>query len=286
MAKKNKTPSAILKQKQNRLDWQNFNFLENLLVFCTEPTRRVPKESGVHFSISSSLADQAVSILFKTDRQVDPLIRQGKKPDYMTLYIKGNTCICTIIEMKGTDKKKLKHGIEQIRQLRDRLKREIRNCLPTKWKPVFQAILLTPPNSQLPLKEIQEENRKGFVILPLQYPHKFELFAYISKKIKITDRYKHQPRRDNDLNFIEELLVSQTLQTRIKDAFYSEHFKKESIYINFVHPDTDDYGVLLAENNGAIIAVKENQDNFAKRIKQELHNTGIHKKIGRFDTIN
>ncbi len=33
--KKSKNPSAILKQKENRLDWNTFNFLENLLIFCT-----------------------------------------------------------------------------------------------------------------------------------------------------------------------------------------------------------------------------------------------------------
>ncbi len=90
--KKGKSPSAMLRQKWNRLDWHTFNFLENLLIFCAMPERRVPKESGVHFSISSTSADQALSLLFQIDRKDDPLIEAGSvRPDYMALYVKGGS---------------------------------------------------------------------------------------------------------------------------------------------------------------------------------------------------
>jgi len=102
-------------QKKNQLNWQLFNFLENLLVFCAMPTRRVPKESGVCFQINSKAKDEAICILFETDRKKDHLVKEPtpqlhspKKPDYVVLYAKGNICIITIIEMKGKEKKKLK----------------------------------------------------------------------------------------------------------------------------------------------------------------------------------
>jgi hypothetical protein len=122
--------------------------------------------------------------------------------------------------MKGTDAKKLKHGIEQIKELRNRLKKEIRDYLPTKWQVEFQGLLLTPPNSQIPLKQL-ESLKQEIIILPLQYSHNFELFPYISKKNeKLGDKYSHAPRHKNDLNFIEKLICNQVLHKRKKDAFY------------------------------------------------------------------
>jgi len=278
-------------QKEKKLDWTNFNFLENMLIFCTVPERRVPKESGVHFSVSSSPEDKSVTILFRIDRRKDPLIREEhvKRPDYMALYIKDKTCLCTIIEMKGTDHKKLKRGIEQIKELKNRLKQEIRKYLPTKWQVEFQGLLLTPPNSQLPLK-LLDELKKEIVILPLQYSHKFELFTYIShKNEKLSDKYSHAPRHKNDLNFIEKLICNQVLSERIKNAFYEKHareIKEKSIYINFAGTDKKNaYAVLFAKNTEAVIAVKEEGDSFAKLIQSELKQIGIRNKIDRFDKI-
>jgi hypothetical protein len=44
--KKKKILSFI---KENKLNWHIFNLLENLLIFCTVPSRRAPQESGVSF---------------------------------------------------------------------------------------------------------------------------------------------------------------------------------------------------------------------------------------------
>lgn len=277
-------------QKEKKLDWENFNFLENMLICCTVPERRVPEESGVHFSISSRPEDKSLIILFQTDRRKDPLIREKdvKRPDYMALYIKDKTCLCTIIEMKGTDHKKLKRGIEQIKELKNRLKQEIRKYLPTKWQVEFQGLLLTPPNSQLPLK-LLDALKKEIVILPLQYSHKFELFPYISSRNKLGDKYSHLARHGNDLNFIEALICNQVLSKRKKDAFYkqqADYIKENSVYINAVNPDNPNaYAVLFAGNAEAVIAVKEEGNHFAERIQGELKKIGMQDRFNRFDKI-
>jgi hypothetical protein len=74
MGKKNLL--KIAETKKDQLNWQTFHFLENLLVFCAMPTRRVPKESGVCFQISSKAKDEAICILFKIDRKTDPLVKE------------------------------------------------------------------------------------------------------------------------------------------------------------------------------------------------------------------
>ena len=272
--KQKNNPAQILKDKKDKLDWQNFNFLENLLVFCTVPGRSVPKESGVHFRISLDSQNQAICILFEIDRRNDPLITNQalKRPDYMSLYIDSNSCICTIIEMKGKNHNSLENGIEQILRLKEILQNEISDHLPSKLKIKYQGILLTPYNSQPPLKKIAEIASKGFIILPIQYDHKAELYPYVSKPNKITDKYNHQEITESTALLIEDILTKRALPKRIPDDYYSSNFlvgnNREGIYINHLLPNDSDYITLLSNTKYTEINIDENEYN--EKIKNEL----------------
>ncbi len=141
--------------------------------------RSVPKENGIHFRVSINAEDVAVCILFQIDRRNDPLIKENEaRPDYMVLYADRSGCICTIIEMKSA--RDPVYGISQIKSLRDKLRREIIDHLPAKFRNIkFQGILLASFNSQMPNPLIEKEASSGFVIHPLQYDKKAELFRYI-----------------------------------------------------------------------------------------------------------
>jgi hypothetical protein len=269
--------NSNLKDKKDKLDWQNFNFLENLLVFCTVPGRSVPKESGVHFRITLDSENQAICILFEIDRRNDPLIRNQalKRPDYMSVYIDSNSCICTIIEMKGKNHNSLENGIEQILKLKEILQTEISNHLPSKLKIKYQGILLTPYNSQPPLKKIAEIASNGFIILPIQYNNKAELFPYVSRKNEITEiskKYNHQEITESTPLFIEEILTTRALPKRIQDEYYSKNFSKsqdrEGIYINYLLPNDTDYITLFSNRQFIEINMQESEDK--EKIKDEL----------------
>ncbi|ALB40247.1 hypothetical protein AA650_06980 [Anabaena sp. WA102] len=269
--------SSNLKDKKDKLDWQNFNFLENLLVFCTVPGRSVPKESGVHFRITLYSENQAICILFEIDRRNDPLIRNQalKRPDYMSLYLDSNSCICTIIEMKGKNHNSLENGIEQILKLKEILQTEISNHLPSKLEIKYQGILLTPYNSQPPLKKIAEIASNGFIILPIQYNNKAELFPYVSRKNEITEiskKYNHQEITESTALLIEEILTKRALPKRIPDDYYSSNFlvgnDREGIYINHLLPNDSDYITLLSNTKFTEINMQESEDK--EKIKDEL----------------
>ena len=272
--KQKTNPAQILKDKKDKLDWQNFNFLENLLVFCTVPGRSVPKESGVHFRITLDSQNNAICILFEIDRRNDPLITNQalKRPDYMSLYLDSNSCICTIIEMKGKNHNSLENGIEQILKLKEILQNEISDHLPPKLKFQFQGILLTPYNSQIPSKKIAELAAKGFIILPIQYDNKAELFPYVSKKNKLTEKYNHQEITESTALLIEEILTKRALPKRIPDDYYSSNFlvgnDREGIYINYLLPDDSDYMTLLSNSKYTEINIDENE--YKEKIKNEL----------------
>ena len=275
--KQKNNPAQILKDKKDKLDWQNFNFLENLLVFCTVAGRSVPKESGVHFRITLDSENQAICILFEIDRRNDPLIRNQalKRPDYMSLYLDSNSCICTIIEMKGKNHNSLENGIEQILKLKEILQTEISNHLPSKLKIKYQGILLTPYNSQPPLKKIAEIASNGFIILPIQYNNKAELFPYVSRKNEITEiskKYNHQEITESTALLIEEILTKRALPKRIPDDYYSSNFlvgnDREGIYINYLLPDDSDYMTLLSNSKYTEINIDENE--YKEKIKNEL----------------
>ncbi|MEA5617327.1 hypothetical protein VB711_05665 [Cronbergia sp. UHCC 0137] len=278
MKQKNNTTAQILQGKKDKLNWQNFNFLENLLVFCTVPERSVPKESGVHFRISLDSQNQAICILFKIDRRNDPLIKNQalKRPDYMSLYIDSKSFICTIIEMKGKNHNSLENGIEQILKLKEILQTEISNHLPSKLKLniKYQGILLTPYNSQIPSKKIAEVASKDFIILPIQYDNKAELYPYVSRENEIneiTKKYSHQENTESTTLLIEKILTKKALPKRIDD-YYSSNFSnskdREGIYINYLLPNDTDYITLFANTKYTEIDIDENE--YKDQIKSEL----------------
>jgi hypothetical protein len=286
VARASKSPAAILSGKKDKLRWGDFNFLENLLVFCAYPSRAVPKESKVHFQISPAIKDEAVCVLFKIDRERDPIMPGGgPKPDYMALYVSKDRCICTIIELKGTDQKKLKHGIEQIKALRDRLRDEIAEHLPGKCRAAvkFQGLLLTPPNSDIPRELIEREKEGGFTILTLQWPHQFQLYDYVRKQNLITERYvprKESHRGGSEFNVVEELFTKCVLPERIDDAFRAErlanaHRKKAGVYVNFAdkYQGAKEYAAMSACSTDAVVAFSS--AGFMKEIEDELARLGL-----------
>lgn len=282
MAKKSKKPLDILKNKQDKLDWHKFNFLENILVFCVCPEKSVPKESGVHFRITPRKNADALCLLFKIDRGKDSLFEDGEiKPDYMVLYLRNNLWLFTIIELKGRTEKAIKHGIEQIKSLRDRLREEFRENLPTNFKVKFQAIILSPPTTQTPDKLIARENSKDFVIKPLQYFHKAELFDYISQEIKLTtERYKHQEIKSSDEPLMTEYILSNgALPERLSDDFQtankSKATNKEGVYVNYALSETENYSALAMDNSGMVIAVKKDEKDLIERIREDLESLGL-----------
>lgn len=291
-SKASKTPADIINRKKDKLDWETFSFLENLLVFCLCKSKSVPQESGVKFQINLKENDNSLCFLFNTDRRKDSLFRNDEiKPDYMVLYIKKDLCLCTIIEMKGTTEKGAKHGIDQIKTLHARLKKEIKNNLPNKFKVKFQAILLTQFNSDIPRKLIAQENAKGLTILPLQYNNRAELFSYISKENQITEKYKHENIKQTVTDFlIEQIFVESALQERIADNFSLANKDKinnnEKIYINYALTK-EDYAAVAIDNSGMVIGVKEKENEFAEKIQTDLEkiglNTARHYKIENID---
>jgi hypothetical protein len=257
-----------------KLNWQEFTLLENLLVYCVVEDGCAPPESGVEFRINSPTSDEIICVLFEIDRKEnDPLIKEGLRPDYMSLHVSSEACICTIIELKGRAEDNLEHGVNQILRLRDILREEFTKHLPTKLKKKikFQGIILSPPNSNIPLPRIKREEKKGFVILPLQYHHKAELYRYISTAHKKAEgRYTHAPMPHNpEHGFLEGLLTENAVHYRVKDSFYTRYYTKENFYINYVLSKAV-YVALAADKNTALIGVKEAGNAYQNKIRDGM----------------
>lgn len=220
------------------LDWQNFNLLENLLVHCSEPSLRAPAESGVQFRLEDVGANtgKSLTLLYKIDRQPDPLIREGVKPDYLALHIANGECIATIIEMKGKDEKKQRHGLDQILTFHELAKRELAQHIPGSCRNRihWQAILLAPQGANVPQQAIVEAN-KTLPIVPL-LDQSAELGRYISKKLGPTERYRRPTQRTPNPATAEAVLTSGLMSARQNDRFKQSHFSaagdREGIYLN------------------------------------------------------
>ncbi|OPF17555.1 hypothetical protein B1L04_16605 [Microcystis aeruginosa KW] len=289
---KTKKPKKNVPQKKNKLDWQKFNFLENLLIFCTVPNRIAPPESGVSFRITKPEKD-SVCILFKTDRREDPLVRnqKQKRPDYLSLFIQNGLLLLTIIEMKGTNKNSTSTGIEQITTFRDILKQEIADHVTSKLKYKLQAILLTPYNADIPRKAIKEEEEKGFIILPIQYKDKAPLYPYVSKIHSKADlskkNYSHdEQHKESDCLLIENLLARQASDKRKQDNYYSCKFtpakNRQGIYIDYqVSSDRDLITLLtvLTDPQGKKVQLaycSDDSQSSIDQIQEEIKNLNIY----------
>ena len=275
--KKNNTSSLSVVRKTNKLNWDIFNLLENLLIFCAVPSRRAPKESGVSFYITNPQND-AICLLFQIDRddKTDPLIRgeKIKRPDYLSLFIQDNLLLFTIIEMKGTNKNSTERGIEQIIIFKDILEKEIiKHCVsPLKIK--FQGILLTPYGADTPRRAIEREASKNFIILPIQYHHSAELYRYISKLNTLQEKYIHEKLDESVSFFIEELLAKRALDKRKQDRYYSENYvpskDRRGIYIDYLLPNHEDWITLLSDPNQKKIQLALSQQEYQETIQKEL----------------
>jgi hypothetical protein len=286
---KTKKPKKNVPQKKNKLDWQKFNFLENLLIFCTVPARIAPPESGVSFRITKS-EENSVCILFKIDRREDPLVRDQnqKRPDYLSLFIQNGLFLLTIIEMKGTNKNSTSTGIEQITTFRDILKKEIAAHATTKLKYKLQAILLTPYNANIPQKAINKEAQKGFIILPIQYNFKAELYPYVSKTYSKADlskiNYIHdEQHQESDCLLIEKLLAKQASDKRKQDNYYLCKFNptkdRQGIYIDYQVSSDRDLITLLTDPQGKKVQLaycSDDSQSSIDQIQEEIKNLNIY----------
>ncbi|MFS8066027.1 MAG: hypothetical protein ACMG6S_06620 [Byssovorax sp.] len=300
MSRPRKAPRTILEAKRDRLNWTLFNSLENLLVFCIQSGRSAPQESGVHFHISSRIKEDGISLLFKVDRQRDSLIRQDSvRPDYLFMHLTSRSWIFTIIEMKGRDEKKLEHGMDQIKKGREWIAKWLDDNLPgaAKKSIVYQGILLTPSNAQIPpMKMLRRSADSGLTILPLQYHHKAELYRYVRKKIDLINdsKYVHDQALPHDkpgseLNYLESILASHALPERIQDSFRpaSRRKRDDGIYVNYASPDgsREQYAVLTGDRTGVTLGFPEHSGEFSRKIEGELGRLGLRPKrleIARF----
>jgi len=281
---KTKKPKKDVPQKKNKLDWQKFNFLENLLIFCTVPARIAPPESGVSFRITKS-EENSVCILFKIDRREYPLVRDQnqKRPDYLSLFIQNGLFLLTIIEMKNSTK-----TIDQIINFRDILKKEIAAHATTKLKYKLQAILLTPYNANIPQKAINKEAEKGFIILPIQYNFKAELYPYVSKTYSKADlskiNYIHDDQhQESDCLLIEKLLAKQASDKRKQDNYYLCKFNptkdRQGIYIDYQVSGDRDLITLLTDPQGKKVQLaycSDDSQSSIDQIQEEIKNLNIY----------
>jgi hypothetical protein len=270
---------------KGKIEWGVFNFIENLLIHCTLNEREVPAESGVKFRIGKENKEDELCLIFKIDRPKDPLIKEKtiRRPDYLVFYFneknKENPCIFTIVEMKGKAGKNLLGGLEQIKNLRDRIKREVGEHLPTKFKYKIQGILLSPYESQVPLKELAKESQNGFTIFSIKYSHKAELFGCVSKTNKLTDRHDSSIQmKDSEFNFIENLLTNKVLTKRKNDKFFAGNFKqskdREGVYLNYEF-EKDAYLAMCANRAKMTLAIKETGESNRVELENCLKNIGV-----------
>lgn len=273
-------PSAkTSKPNQLPLDWANSNFLENLLR-CVQPTRSVPRESGVCFRVSSQVKNDAICLLFHIDRKPDPLVtdREEPRPDYLCAHLSPAGLILTIIELKSRAKKNLGHGVEQIVTFFTRLRAEVREHLPSYLRVHYQGILLAKRGDNIPVDKIARASR-SLIIVPLQFEDRAELLPYVSTRLELSCIYKHNALPHDDgaqFGDIEKLLSRGPDRRRRDDHLLRERFRpgksRAGLYVNFSSAagKGDEYLTLLGEPGDSPIILGVSGAELMKVIRSDL----------------
>jgi hypothetical protein len=282
-------PASLQKHRANKdgkLNWSLFNFLENLLVFRTLEHLSVEPESNVKFRISRQEGEPGICLLVHIDHEKFRIFEEGVlRPDYLAIYLHGDGCICTIIEMKSKDNKNLEHGLEQIKSLADRLKTEFAEHLPPRFRLVIQGILLCQPNAQVPNPLIQEMANDGLTIYPAQCSSRAELYPYISQKNDLKKRFENVPRSPAPQGPVEEMMSRNTLNKRLPDKLTEARpgtGAGTGLHINFVLSDADEYATLITRGKKCVFVVKERGDEHQQRLLQDIAANRLQSK---FDVV-
>lgn len=294
MAKSGKPPSQILATKKDSLDWGRFNFLENLLVFCANKTWDVKPEGGVCFRVNVPSDQNCLCLIFEIDRKgSEKLVRETdydkKRPDYLVVYVNNGRCIFTIIEMKR--RSETNDGVEQILTFYRLLQRELKEHLPTKFKPEFQGILLTQHLSQEAQRKIEKSWSNGFRLMLFISDRTADIFPFISDTISKpveTDRPKRNSAPSRDFTWLEEILIQKALPRRLEDIFQAIHCPNpnqpldEGVFLNYLISTKDDYAALFANRRRCVIGINGSA-NCSKKIIASLEAIGV--AVGRTISI-
>ncbi len=271
-------PAKLIKLRASKtgpINTSLFNFLENLLVFRTMEELSVPPESSVKFRITRQETDPGICLLVHVDAQLFPIVEEGvPRPDYLALYLHGDGCICTIIEMKSTSEKNLKHGLLQIKTLADRLRDEFKEHLPARFRLHIQGILLCQFNAQVPDKLIQQMANNGLTILPAPFSHRAELYPYISKRNALKDGFKSENRSPCEPCAIERLISKNTLKKRLADSLTASRPGEgagQGLHINFVLSESDEYAALVTRGKKCVFVVSEQGDRFLQELQADIN---------------
>lgn len=283
-------PGAEPKSRQLPLDWVQCNFLENLLR-CVLDTRSVPRESGVHFQISSKVKDEAICLLFKIDRGDDSVIRDARgkpqiRPDYLVAHVSPAGLLFTIIELKGTEQRNLGHGVEQILALYELLRAEMSAHCPRWVRAHYQGILLCAAGAQIP-KNLLAKTWPHLRIAPLAFHHKAELHRYVTRRLpdKLSDCvYRHEEssrERGGSFGALERILVQGPLNRRLTDSLHKERFRAGAarcgVYANFASAATkpNEYVALVADRDRGQIVLGVRGDTLHATVTGELDSLGL-----------
>ncbi len=253
MQKRSSGKKKARASRRDREAAEGLNFLEKLVLRAL-PTRQVPAESGVQFAISSKAREDGICLVFKVDDPDIPIVADGPRPDYLVVHASRERCLLTIVEMKGREEKNIEHGIEQIRAMYRLLRREMASCLPGSFRRAkIQGVLLMPQNAHVNWKRIAEASKEGVEILPLQYHHQAELYAYVSKPVSRAERYSHDklPRTPPELNPVERLIAEGKLDRRIRDPHFEARHgaAADTFFLHFRRPgDPESAHVSLSAN--------------------------------------
>ena len=248
------------------------------------PELTVPPESSVKFRITRQASERGICLLIHIDSQDDPIFEaEESRPDYLAIYLHGDGCICTIIEMKSKGERELKHGLMQIKALADRLRQEFRNCLPPRFRLHIQGVLLCQPNADVPSARMAQMACEGLTIVPVQSSHRAELFPYISRLNTLPQTpFKFESRSPDGPSPLESMLSRDSLRVRLPlsaaDAGAASP-RRAALHICYTVSKPPGEVTWTTRGRHCILLVREAGTALAESLRRDVERNGLDEKF-------
>lgn len=252
------------------------------------PELTVPPESSVKFRITRQASERGICLLIHIDSQDDPIFEaEESRPDYLAVYLHGDGCICTIIEMKSKGSRELKHGLTQIKALADRLRQEFRDCLPPRFRLHIQGVLLCQPNADVPSARMAQMAHEGLTIVPVQSSHRAELFPYISRLNTLPQAlFKDEDRRPDDPSPLESMLSRDSLRVRLPLSADAGAAPPRGAALHLCYAVSEPAGEVTWTTRGrhCVLLVREAGTALAESLRRDVERNGLDEKF-RVETL-
>jgi hypothetical protein len=254
-------------------------------------------DSQVQFRVNLRTSDNGICVLFHIDHRYQEVFDdKGVHPDYLCLYVSGQSCVCTVIELKRSS---ADEAVRQIERFAARLKEEFRRRLPARLRLHVQGMIVSA-NAEAPHERLDRLHSSGLTIRFHVMHDTLDVREFVTKKLSSDDIYRRsqargvgtgkarhgvpgpQPEAARRASFVERLL--RTRATPRQASFRTSSGRQvysgtEGIAVRYVAQADETIYLHAAPEEKTLRFLTRRNGGCAERLRSDIRNANVERKV-------